>query len=631
MNFVTKLDLFDQQQENRLFSISDASDRWQFSSTTKVTYDHEMGTDLVGVLVLYSNATVLLNRISLELMIMASGMLLMLVTLWLALRSAGDRLLSQPLQKLGDYYQNVNLTSINRQKSITWKDDNNELTTLADESKKMLSRLHQSTQELLLAKNQIDLIIDTMGEGIAVLDSEGQITLVNQRFETMSGYSQQSLARKQLSELFTSKRDEESLPTILRDLSVPLATLFTHNQDKFDLLTQESPLSTLIIDENGIIISSNKAFTMLSGWKSEQLQGETLEPLLPESIRDTHQQLFNQYIHSPEARSMGGRLLPLVTAKGKLKELEIGLIPLQKEEKSYVMVVLHDPIAQRIWEFFKITTLGRLIQGSTDRVQLQYQLQQENGNTLPVEVSIATMNQQIDASTDASAVLVVHDITDKIKQAHREQYEAFQSGLAEMSATVLHNIGNVVTGVSSAALSCSKRVEHLGQINHAFTQLDQQLQQGTLNHQEYVEKAQMVDNIIKEIREGKSGRRGLSRLSADINEGIKHITDMIRSFRENSQDRVTRSHFNLHEMVKDTVNIVEGQLNKYKIELKIDISEKIELNLPRNLTIQMMLNLIKKSYCQIWCSGPLTQAAIRLSEITSIPSLNFTPSITLAR
>ena len=37
------------------------------------------------------------------------------------------------------------------------------------------------------------------------------------------------------------------------------------------------------------------------------------------------------------------------------------------------------------------------------------------------------------------------------------------------------------------------------------------------------------------------------------------------------------------------------------------------------------------SYCQIWCSGPLTQAAIRLSEITSIPSLNFTPSITLAR
>ena len=52
-----------------------------------------------------------------------------------------------------------------------------------------------------------------------------------------------------------------------------------------------------------------------------------------------------------------------------------------------------------------------------------------------------------------------------------------------------------------------------------------------------------------------------------------------------------------------------------------------EINNPDQLE---MVHTIR-SYCQIWCSGPLTQAAIRLSEITSIPSLNFTPSITLAR
>jgi len=40
-----------------------------------------------------------------------------------------------------------------------------------------------------------------------------------------------------------------------------------------------------------------------------------------------------------------------------------------------------------------------------------------------------------------------------------------------------------------------------------------------------------------------------------------------------------------------------------------------------------------RSYCQIWCTGLIDQATFLLSAffLTSIPSLNWTPSITFAR
>ncbi len=457
--------------------------------------------------------------------------------------------------------------------------------------------LKRSATQLQHARDQIALIVDTMGEGIAVIDNDGEIRQVNQRFEVMSGYSQQELVGQRLGDFFVGKREEEGLQSLLQDLSTPLSTLFTREPEKFDTLTMESPLAILVVGEDGVIEASNKAFTLLSGWKSKQLVGQTLEPLLPESIRSGHQQMLKQYMHSPEARNMGGRLLPLITVEGKAKELEIGLIPLQKEETTHVMVLLHDPMARRIWEFFKISTLGRLVQETTDRVQLRYQLQQAGGTTLPVEVTVATMNQNEDLPDDTSAVLVIQDITEHLKQSHRDQYEAFQDGLAEMSSTVLHNIGNVVTALRAEATNCSRQVNGLKSINEALGKLYAKLKSGDIDQKKFIDGVKLVKDALENIRCGQTGRgdRGLEKSSTELDNGLGHITDIIRTFRETSQGRSSNVQFNLREMVKDTANIVEGQLHRHEIDLQIKIPEEIELNLPRNLTMQMLLNLIKNS------------------------------------
>ena len=43
---------------------------------------------------------------------------------------------------------------------------------------------------------------------------------------------------------------------------------------------------------------------------------------------------------------------------------------------------------------------------------------------------------------------VISDISERKSLEHQQQYVAFQSGVAEMSASILHNIGNTVGGIN---------------------------------------------------------------------------------------------------------------------------------------------------------------------------------------
>ncbi len=153
---ISALELYDQQQENRLVATEIRSGWWQFSTTFKVIYEHDAGVEPVGVLVLYSNAAVLFERIRVQLIVMASGMVLMLITLWLTLRVVGNRLLSRPLQQLGDFYHKMEFAVVDGLERPEWADNDNELTLLAQESDQMIHRLGRSKQELLLAKDEAE-------------------------------------------------------------------------------------------------------------------------------------------------------------------------------------------------------------------------------------------------------------------------------------------------------------------------------------------------------------------------------------------------------------------------------------------------------------------------------------------
>ncbi len=58
---------------------------------------------------------------------------------------------------------------------------------------------------------------------------------------------------------------------------------------------QASPQPFVLADENGLIVAINQAFQQAYGWTIEQLQGHTLNRILPSSFHMAHQLGFSRY------------------------------------------------------------------------------------------------------------------------------------------------------------------------------------------------------------------------------------------------------------------------------------------------------------------------------------------------
>lgn len=469
---------------------------------------------------------------------------------------------------------------------------------LVQQNQQLEQTVTERTVEMRDAKEKVDLIIETMGEGIAVIDPEGRIQQHNHRLEVMSGFSHQQLQGMLVSELFVEGKEANDLREMLSDLTTPLNTIFGQRYDDFEALCADAPIAMMLVDDEGVIHFSNRAVEQLTGWTVEALEGNTLEPMLPEAMRAHHRHLVKMFMKAPEARRMqGDRLLPVVTVEGEEREVEIGLVPLKRGEEQRVLVLMHQPHRQRDWELFKVSMLGRMIEERSDHIQLQYKMRKVTGEKLPVEVTVA-MTEHAEEH-EITSVLVVHDMTAHVKQGHRDQYEAFQAGIAEMSATVLHNIGNVLMGLSGGIRRTRRETENLTNVVVAARSLQKRHQQGEIDAEKLQQGIGVIADVIEKIQQGDPAQArapGINKSIRQVEDGMYHATEIIRTFRENSKNQSKINRFNLKEMVQDTLDLIEDRLQRHRIALKVTIPEEVELKQPRNLTMQMLLNLVKNSF-----------------------------------
>jgi PAS domain S-box-containing protein len=62
------------------------------------------------------------------------------------------------------------------------------------------------------------------------------------------------------------------------------------------------------VDDQGVIVTANRALEAMFGWASGDLIGQPIERLLPSGLRDAHTRHRINYFASPHARWMGGGL-----------------------------------------------------------------------------------------------------------------------------------------------------------------------------------------------------------------------------------------------------------------------------------------------------------------------------------
>jgi PAS domain S-box-containing protein len=104
----------------------------------------------------------------------------------------------------------------------------------------------------------------------------------------------------------------------------------------------------LLVGDQGNIMLSNPSAQKLLGYAQEEMQGMTVEQLIPERFRQHHVGFRQQYSVRPEKRSMGqGAELLALARDGRELPVDIGLSPLKVEDEHYVLITFIDASQRR--------------------------------------------------------------------------------------------------------------------------------------------------------------------------------------------------------------------------------------------------------------------------------------------
>ncbi len=229
-----------------------------------------------------------------------------------------------------------------------------------------------------------------------------------------------------------------------------------------------------------------------------------------------------------------------------------------------------------------------------------------DGEPFPAEVLL----NRIDIGGQEQLQATVRDVTQekemaraKVRAEQQEQYAAFQSGVAEMSASVMHNIGNVLTGINGNIRSCNNKLDDMERVRGGMEMLRKRLDEGGLDETQLSNGLEVINRTMELICHGekKMGEGadafwdGLRGQIQKLAHSVVHIGEIINAYRNVSRPEIRPSRFMLKQAVEDALQLIQDKCNRYQIELQVEVPTEVDLNIPRNPVIQMLLNLLKNS------------------------------------
>jgi two-component system cell cycle sensor histidine kinase/response regulator CckA len=115
------------------------------------------------------------------------------------------------------------------------------------------------------------------------------------------------------------------------------------SEQRYRLLSETAPMGILLADERGRIIDANTQALHMFGYERGELIGESIEKLMPERLRSSHQEHRSGFVREPHTRPMGlGMELLACRKDGTEFPVEIGLGPLVTREGVLVSSTIMD-------------------------------------------------------------------------------------------------------------------------------------------------------------------------------------------------------------------------------------------------------------------------------------------------
>lgn len=285
----------------------------------------------------------------------------------------------------------------------------------------------------------------------------------------------------------------------------------------------------------------------------------------------------------------------VVDRDGKILQVNAQLEQMQGKTASE----LRSSAVQTLFEEGEMSRrLGQMLR-KEQRGRLELQLLQEEGGEMPIEMTVAWLNSEESGAAPNQAVLVLHDASEQIRQRYQDRYDVFQTSITEMSATVMHNIGNVLAGMYGTVNGYKQGGKDLQLVVAGIRSMREQLEEGRLEPERMLQGLSLLADTIEQIDSGNPDLKranGLRIHTERLESGIRHAKEIIHVFREGSSADSETARFSLRQMVEDSTVLIEERFQRNQIELQVDVPSDIRVKIPRNLSMQMVINLLKNSF-----------------------------------
>lgn len=116
-----------------------------------------------------------------------------------------------------------------------------------------------------------------------------------------------------------------------------------HDNELIRAIISAAPDGLVVVDRNGRIVLVNPQVERMLGYRAEELLGEKVELLVPESLREEHERDRNRYAENPSLRPMrSGLELTARRKDGSQLPVEISLSPLVTGKSLYTIASVRD-------------------------------------------------------------------------------------------------------------------------------------------------------------------------------------------------------------------------------------------------------------------------------------------------
>lgn len=360
-------------------------------------------------------------------------------------------------------------------------------------------------------------LVEIASDAMVIVNSDGQIVLMNKKAEVLFGYSKDDLidqdintlipnryrlknvklhnyfffrpqSRDQQSkkELYGLKKDGSEFPieicyaplnidgSILISTAIKDISLRKQAEEKFKRLLEAAPDAMVIVNEQGEIILINGRAEYLFGYTREELIGQKIEILIPDKYRTIHSHHRNDYANSPKLRPMGVNMeLEGKKKNGEHFPVEVSLSPIQEDNELIISAAIRD-ISERKY-------LKQLEQKNRELEQFAY---------------IASHDLKEPLHTIQSLVTLLHNDYHQILGEEGSQYLSYiikSSNRMEQLVKELLQYSRIGSMRSLSIIDCNKLVDEV------ITDLDAQIKKS--NAQIKVGKLPEIEGFEMEIRQ----------------------------------------------------------------------------------------------------------------------------------